>query len=323
VDRVKSDRLGLSVDSVMKSVVSSVSGSTSFQPAIWVDPKSGIDYLFGVQMPENRVTTLDELKSVPLTGPHQDRGVPLSRVAEITQTHGASEINHVNLVPVVDIYLDAQDRDVGSLSAQMQGLINEMTWPRGYSAEIRGEIREMNSAVSSLKGGFVLAALLVYLILVVQFRSFKIPAIVMATVPIGLVGIVLMLVATHTFFSIQAAIGAIFMIGIAVANGVLLIEFILHKVQETESQNPLTIKAAIIEASGQRLRPIMMTSLSSMLGLVPMAIGLGHGSEANIPLGRAVIGGQLFATVLTLFLVPLLFQMFVKTAAVTSQEHGI
>lgn len=315
VDREKADALGLSVDNVMKSVVSTVSGSTSFLPSIWVDPKSGIDYLFGVQAPEDRVTSLEGLRAIPLTGPHQDRSVPLSRVAKIDERAGPSEINHVNLAPVIDIFLDAQGRDVGGLSREIQKILDAQSWPKGYSAEIRGEIRDMNSAVNSLQGGFVLAAVLVYLILVIQFKSFQIPGIVMATVPIGLVGIVLMLVFTGTYFSIQAAIGAIFMIGIAVANGVLLIEFILHKVHEVEGPTPELIEASIVDAARMRLRPIMMTSLASILGLVPMAIGIGHGSEANIPLGRAVIGGQLLATVITLFLVPTLFQIFAKSVS--------
>lgn len=322
VDRRKADSMGLSIDGVMKSVVSTVSGSSSFSPAIWVDPKTGLDFMFGVQMPEDQVTSLQQLEQVPLTGPHQDRGVPLAKVAEISERKGPSEINHVNLVPVVDIYLDAQGRDVGSLSREIQQILDQQTWPTGYHGYIRGEINEMNSTVKSLEGGFMLAAILVYLILVIQFKSFKIPAIVMATVPMGVVGIIAMLVLTKTYFSIQAAIGGIFMIGIAVANGVLLIEFIIHRVAEQDSDNKQSIEAAIIDASRIRLRPIMMTSLASMLGLVPMAIGLGHGSEANIPLGRAVIGGQLVSTVVTLFLIPCLFQMLAvrKTSAVPQQE---
>ena len=322
VDRSKADALGLSIDSVMKSVVSTVSGSASFLPAIWVDPKSGIDYQFGVQAEESRITSIDQIKQIPLTGPTQDRGIPLSAVADITQNTGPTEINHVNLVPVVDLFLDAQGRDIGGLSNEVQAILDRTAWPAGYSASVRGEIREMNSAVGALKGGFLLAAILVYLILVVQFKSFQIPAIVMASVPVGAVGIVLMLVATQTYFSIQAAIGAIFMIGIAVANGVLLIEFILHNVQESGSHDPLVVKAAIIDASRQRLRPILMTSLSSMLGLVPMAIGIGHGSEANIPLGRAVIGGQLLSTVLTLFLVPTLFQLLASRRGRRQAKEG-
>lgn len=323
VDREKASKLGLSVDGVMKSVISTVSGSASFDPAIWVDPKSGLDFMFGVQMPEDKVTSLDELREVPLTGPHQDRGVPLSRVAKISEEKGPSEINHVNLVPIVDIFLDSQGRDVGSLSREIQKTLDAQSWPTGYRGVIRGEISEMNSTVKELEGGFLLAAILVYLILVIQFKSWVIPGIVMATVPIGLVGIILMLVLTNTYFSIQAAIGAIFMIGIAVANGVLLIEFILHKVAEQDSKNPESVEAAIIDASRARLRPIMMTSLASILGLVPMAVGVGNGSEANIPLGRAVIGGQLFATLLTLFLVPTLFQMLSRYIRVEApQEAG-
>jgi multidrug efflux pump subunit AcrB len=312
VDRKKAGALGLSVDDVMKSVVSTVSGSFSFNPAIWVDPKTGIDYLFGVQMPTDEVTDIEQLRQTPLTGSHQDRSVPLSRVAQITETKGSSEINHVNLEPVVDIFLDGQGRDVGSLSNDVQKILDQAKWPKGYKVEIRGEIKEMNSTVNDLKGGFLLATILVYLILVIQFKSFKTPAIVLATVPIGVVGIILMLVLTKTYFSIQAAIGAIFMIGIAVANGVLLIEFILHKVHELPSHSDKMFEAAIIDASRLRLRPIMMTSLASILGLVPMALGFGHGSEANIPLGRAVIGGQILATLLTLFLVPTLFMIFGK-----------
>ena len=322
VDRTKADAYGLSVDSIMKSVVSAVSGSASFMPAIWVDPKSGIDYQFGVQMPENQETSIKDLDQIPLTGPHQDRSVPLNLLAKITERKGPSEINHVNLEPVVDLYLDAQGRDVGGLSADVQKIIDKKPLPKGYSAEIRGEIQEMNRTVKSLESGFILAALLVYLILTIQFESFVIPAIVLATVPMGLVGIITMLVTTHTYFSIQAAIGAIFMIGIAVANGVLLIEFLIHQCRETGSTSPLTLRTAILNASKLRLRPIMMTSLSSILGLVPMAIGIGHGAEANIPLGRAVIGGQLLSTILTLFLVPLLFEILVvRQAAQTNARH--
>ena len=309
VDRSKADAYGLSVDSIMKSVVSAVSGSASFLPAIWVDPKSGIDYQFGVQMPEDKIRSIQDLESIPLTGPHQDRGVTLSHLAKITEQKGPSEIDHVNLAPVVDLYLDGQDRDVGGLSRDVQAIIDRLQVPKGYSVHIRGEIEEMNCTVKSLEGGFILAALLVYFILTIQFESFVIPAIVLATVPMGLVGIISMLVLTKTYFSIQAAIGAIFMIGIAVANGVLLIEFLIHQCAELRADTPAALRGAIIDASRLRLRPIMMTSLSSILGLVPMAIGLGHGAEANIPLGRAVIGGQLLSTVLTLFLVPLLFEV--------------
>jgi multidrug efflux pump subunit AcrB len=299
VDRNKAGAMGLTTDEVVKNIVSAVSGSSSFNPAIWVDPKSGIDYMLGVQFPEKQLSTLEDLKNIPITGHRQDRAVPLHEIAK-----GLSEVNHVNLRPVVDIFMDAQGRDIGGVSADAVKIIRDTQLPDGYQATVRGEFAEMNRAVGSLGGGFLLAAVLVYLILVAQFRSFMLPAIIMATVPMGMVGIILMLSLTHTYFSVQAAIGAIFMIGIAVANGVLLIEFILHHAAEAAD-----LDQGIIAASKIRLRPILMTSLASILGLVPMAIGIGHGSEANIPLGRAVIGGQLLSTALTLFVVPMLFRI--------------
>jgi len=315
VDREKANVLGLNPDAVVRNVVSAVSGSSTFNPAIWIDPKTGIDYPFGVQFKETEIESFDKLLEVPITSDLQKRSVPLNRIASMVQSKGPSEINHVNLKPVVDIYLDAQGRDIGSLSAEVQKVINDSHLPPGYTAEIRGEVSEMKKSVRLLGGGFVLAAILVYLIFVVQFRSFLLPAIIMVTVPMGIVGIIVMLSLTHTYFSIQAAIGAIFMIGIAVANGVLLIEFILHRSKEISN-----FDEAIITGAGERLRPIMMTSLASMLGLVPMAIGLGHGSEANIPLGRAVIGGQLLSTTLTLFIVPVLFRIFFKAKTHLSPE---
>jgi multidrug efflux pump subunit AcrB len=307
VDRAKASELGLTPDGVVRNVVSAVSGSGTFNPAIWIDPKTGIDYPFQVQFPESKFVTFADLMNISITSGDQNRSVPLSKISRTTMTRGPSEINHVNLKPVIDLYLDAQGRDVGSLSRDVEKVIHQTQMPAGYTGVIRGEISEMKKSVGLLGGGFALAAVLVYLILVVQFRSFLLPTIIMVTVPMGIVGIITMLALTHTYFSIQAAIGAIFMIGIAVANGVLLIEFILHHSIEDDN-----LDEAIINGASARLRPIMMTSLASMLGLVPMAIGLGHGSEANIPLGRAVIGGQLLSTSLTLFIVPCLFRIFFK-----------
>lgn len=303
VDRKKSMSMGLTTDEVMKNVVSAVSGSSSYNTAIWVDPKSGIDYLLGVQFPESEMSSIADLGKIPITGKNQERTVSLGKIATLTQSLGPGEINHVNLAPVIDIYLDAQGRDIGAISREILGLIKGSHLPEGYSADVRGEYADMIKAVSSLGGGFLLAAILVYLILVAQFRSFVLPLIIMATVPLGLVGIVVMFLATKTYFSIQAAIGAIFMIGIAVANGVLLIEFIGH----SWASHKHTLNGAILDGAKARLRPILMTSLASMFGLVPMALGLGKGSEANVPLGRAVIGGQFFSTILTLFIVPILF----------------
>ncbi|MHB1948918.1 MAG: efflux RND transporter permease subunit [Gammaproteobacteria bacterium] len=308
INRQKAMDLGIFTDEIIKNIDSAVTGSSTFATnSLWVDPKTGIDYFLAVQFPQQQVSNFAQLANIPIKGYQRDRTLPLSQIATLTKTTGWTQINHVNFRPVIDIFLDAQGRDVGGLSNDVLKLINQTDIPQNYSANIRGEISEMKNSVQSLGGGFLLAAILVYLILVVQFRSFLLPLIIMATVPLGLVGIVFMLVLTHTYFSIQAAIGAIFMIGIAVANGVLLIEFIIHHHKQHEH-----INHGIVAGAKARLRPIIMTSFAAILGLVPMAIGLGHGSEANIPLGRAVIGGQLVSMFLTLFVVPVLYRSFVK-----------
>lgn len=308
INRQKAMDLGIFTDEIIKNIDSAVTGSSTFATnSLWVDPKTGIDYFLAVQFPEQEISNLSQLANIPIKGYERERTLPLNQIANITKTTGWTQINHVNFRPVINIFMDAEGRDIGSLSSDVLKVIKESNIPQNYSANIRGEISEMKSSVQSLGGGFALAAVLVYLILVVQFRSFKLPLIIMATVPLGLVGIVLMLLLTNTYFSIQAAIGAIFMIGIAVANGVLLIEFIIHHGKQHEQMNH-----GIVAGAKARLRPIVMTSFAAILGLVPMAIGLGHGSEANIPLGRAVIGGQLVSMFLTLFVVPVLYRSFVK-----------
>ena len=312
IDRHKAMDLGIYTDEVIENIDSAVSGSSTFATkSLWVDPKTGIDYFLAVQIPEKEVASFAQLGEIPIKGFERERILPLSQIASIRKTTGWTQINHVDFRPVINIYLDAQGRDVGSLSNEVLNVINQSDIPKNYSATIRGEISEMKDSVRSLGGGFLLAATLVYLILVVQFRSFLLPLIIMAAVPLGLVGIVFMLLATNTYFSIQAAIGAIFMIGIAVANGVLLIEFIIHHGKQHSH-----INEGIVAGAKARLRPILMTSLAAVLGLVPMAIGFGHGAEANIPLGRAVIGGQLMSTLLTLFVVPILYR------SMAGKHHG-
>lgn len=309
IDRVKADERGIYADEIVRNVVSSSTGSITYKPSIWVDPKTGIDYFMGVRFPEKEISSREAFAAMPITGHNQPRSVSLKDLAEIKDMKSISEINRVNMKRVITIFLDAQDRDVGSLSSEIETKILKQTkFPEGYRAEIRGEIESMRDAVVQMGGGFLLSIVLVYLILVVQFRSFILPGIMMITVPLGLVGVAVMLSITHTYFSLQAGIGTIFLIGIAVANGVLLVEFLLHKVEHDK----LPLDEGILEGAKARLRPIMMTALASILGLTPMAIGLGKGSEANIPLGRAVIGGQLLSTVLTLFVLPTIFRFVYK-----------
>jgi multidrug efflux pump subunit AcrB len=314
IDRKKAMNLGIFTDEVVKNIDSAVTGSSTFDTSsLWIDPKTGIDYFLAVQIPQNNVATFNDLKNVPIRGFDRNRVLPLENIATISKTTGWTQINHVNFRSVINIYLDAENRDIGGLSSDVANVIRQTKIPEYYTANIRGEISEMKKSIGLLGGGFILAATLVYLILVVQFKSFLQPLIIMVSVPLGLIGIVFMFSLTKTYFSIQAAIGAIFMIGIAVANGVLLIEFITHHLKMSSN-----INQGIVTGAKARLRPILMTSLAAILGLIPMAIGLGHGTEANIPLGRAVIGGQLVSTLLTLFIVPILYRSMIKTETKTS-----
>jgi len=320
IDRKKVSDYGLSPDLVVKNLVSAVSNSTSYNQLVWIDPKTGIDYLLGVQYPENSIQTQEQLLSIPVISSDQDRSIPLKSFTTITHSTGPIELNHYNLMPSIDIYLDAQDRDIGSVARDVQKILDQTQMADGYQGSIKGEIAEMQSSIAALGWGFLLAACLVYLILVAQFRSFLMPAIIMTNVPKGIVGVIIMMALTKTYFSIQAAIGCIFVIGVSVSHSVLLLEFILERVKYTAK-----IEDGIVEAAMARLRPITMTSLASILGLLPMAIGIGHGSEANIPLGRAVIGGQLLSTFLNFYLLPCLYhriagkqdstEVKVKTAA--------
>ncbi len=306
IDREKSLKLGIYTDEIVKDVVSAVSNSASFDTKdLWIDPKTGIDYPMGVQYHEKYFTDIQQLGTLPIQGENRERSTSLDTIAKLRLTNGPSQVNHVNYKPVINIYLDSENRDIGSVADDIQKIINKIDIPDNYSAKIGGEITVMKESVQSLGGSFLLAALLVYLILVVQFGSFRLPLIIMVAVPMGLSGIIYTLAITNTYFSIQAAIGAIFMIGIAVANSVLLIEFLIHRTRESEDYYQ-----GIIVAAKERLRPISMTSLAVILALIPMAIGIGRGSEVNTPLGRAVIGGQLFSVLLTLFVVPCLYSYF-------------
>jgi multidrug efflux pump subunit AcrB len=305
IDRRKASDLGLTADLVVKNVVSAVSNSSSYSPAVWVDPKTGIDYSFGVQYRRDEIQNFDDVLKIPIVSPDQERSVPLRMVASTRIQHnGPTEINHKNLQPVVDIFVDSQGRDIGSVASDVKAILETVTnqWPKDYWYDVRGEITEMRRSLQSLTFGLVLAALFVYLVLVTQFRSFLYPAIIMTTVPMGLVGVVIVMTVWPTYFSIQSAIGCIFVVGVAVSHGVLLLESMLEFYHQSGS-----LHESIIRGAYTRFRPITMTSLASIFALIPMACGMGLGSEANVPLGRAVIGGQVLSTLLNFFVVPCLF----------------
>lgn len=326
VDRLRAAHLGLTPKAVVQNIVSSLNSSINFDPAFWIDLSNGNHYFLGVQYREENIESLKTLEDVPITLGHgnvlqpEQNGVAqrdgakrvderppvlLRNLAAFERTTAPTEVNHLNISRVIDVFANVAGRDVGSVASEIERRLEPLQakLPAGYSIAIRGEVQSMRESFSSLGFGFMLASILVYLVMVAQFRSFLDPFIIMFAVPLGLIGVVAMLLATATTLNVQSFMGVIFMVGIAVSNSILLVEFANRLRDEGKG-----LDEAILEASAIRLRPIIMTSLAAVLGLLPMAIGFGHGNEANVPLARAVVGGLSVSTALTLFVVPVLYR---------------
>jgi multidrug efflux pump subunit AcrB len=314
VDRVKAAYLGLTQEDVVKNVVTTLNSSINFAPAFWIDHRNGNHYFIGAQYRESAIRSLDTVEDIPITGPRQRMPVMLKQIATFDRTTAPAEVDHHNITRVIDIYANVSGRDVGRTAADIERAIADIKPPEGYFVRMRGEVASMRESFAGLGFGLVMAVILVYLVMVVQFRSFIDPFIVMFAVPLGFIGVLLMLFLTRTHLSIQSLMGVIMMVGIVVSFSVLLVEFANRLRQEGQSA-----EEAIRAAARIRLRPILMTSLAAMLGLIPMAIAGG----ANIPLARAVIGGVLASTVLTLFVVPVLYTFLKRQSPATAGDTDL
>jgi len=309
VDRVKALQLGIDQSSVASDLLISLSSSFLLSPNFWLDPKNGVNYNVNVQVPQHIVDSVAELANTPLTAA-QDGAVHapqfLGNVATITQTVEPAALDHYTVQRVIDVNAGVAGRDLGSSSSDVQRAINSMgKLPRGTDVMIRGQSQAMRESFGSLELGLVLAIVLVYLLMVSSYQSWLEPFIIMLAVPGALAGVLWMLVATGTTINVESMMGAIMAVGVGVANGNLVITF-ANELRE-EGYTPA---AAAIEAATIRLRPVLMTALAMILGMLPMALAIGEGSEQNAPLGRAVIGGLLAATAMTLLVVPAVYSMF-------------
>ncbi len=308
LDRTKIARLGLTTEYVVKNVITSLNSSVNFDPAFWIDPENGNHYFVGAQYREEDIDSLQTIQDIPVTGVKQNQPVLLRNLARFTFQKAPVEVNHLNVTRVIDVYANVEGRDIGSVTQEVKKKIDReinLSLPSGYFVRVRGEYASMLESFQELGMGFLLAVLLVYLVLLAQFQSFRDPFVIILSVPMGLMGVIWILLATGTTFNIQSFLGTIFIVGIAVSNGILLIEF----AKQREAQG-LSREHALIEAATIRLRPIVMTSLAAILALLPMAIGFGQGAEANIPLARSVVGGLTVSTLLTLLVVPVLYSLF-------------
>jgi multidrug efflux pump subunit AcrB len=320
IDRKKAHLLGFDVHEVFQSVTTVLNSSVSVDRNFWLDPRNGNQYWLAVQYPERSETKLEEVQNIPLTSPRTGEVVKLGTLVRFSRLDSApAELTHDNLANVISVFINTDGRDVGGVATDVESRLADMELPRGMTVRLTGEYQRMNESFGNLGAGLGLAALLVYLLMVAQFRSYLSPLIIMFAVPLGLIGVLLTLYITDTSLNVQSCMGVIFMVGIVVANSVLLVDF-----ANKQRAQGAPVRQAITTAAAIRLRPILMTFLATFLDLLPMAIGMGKGSEANIPLARAVVGGLLASTVLTLFVVPILYTLFnrdtPKTKSVAMDE---
>jgi multidrug efflux pump subunit AcrB len=306
VDRTKALESGFTQLNVANNALLSLSGSSQVTPSFWLDPRSGVIYNVTAQTPQYDLESFSDLENIPVAGDNARRTELLSDFATSSRSVDMPLVSHYNIQRAVDIYGSVQDRDLGAVAADVNRILdaNRSKLPRGSQLIVRGQIETMQSSFQGLLGGLVLAIVLVYLLIVVNFQSWLDPFIIITALPAALAGIVLFLFATHTTISVPALMGAIMSVGVATSNSILVISFAKERL--AEHGDPL---AAAIEAGFTRFRPVLMTALAMIIGMVPMALGMGEGGEQNAPLGRAVIGGLLLATVATLFFVPTVFSL--------------
>jgi multidrug efflux pump subunit AcrB len=311
VDRTRAQYIGLTERDVTNSLTVNLAGSGQVSPTYWLDPKSGISYSIVMQTPQYRLDSLSALQTIPVTAAGATNLPILGGVASISRSMGDAVVSQYNIVPVVQIYATPQDRDLGAVASDISKLIEETRadLPKGSTVEMLGQVQTMNSSFSGLLFGLIGAIALIYLLIVVNFQSWADPLVIISALPAGLAGIVCMLFVTRTTLSVPALTGAIMCMGVATANSVLVISFARERYAALG--DPI---AAALEAGFVRFRPVVMTALAMIIGMAPMALSLGEGGEQNAPLGRAVIGGLIFATVATLVFVPVVFSLVHKYA---------
>ena len=306
VDRTKAQQGGLSEKDVGGSLLNILSGSTQLSPQFFLNYKNGVNYSIVAQSPQYDIQSLNDLRNIPLSSPTAAHPEILADVATITREAEMPVISHYNIRRTLDIYGNVQGRDLGSVGKQIQKIVdaNKKDLPRGSFLRVRGQIETMNSSYFGLIAGLAFAIVLVYLLIVVNFQSWLDPFIIITALPAALAGIVIFLFSTHTTLSVPALMGAIMCMGVATANSILVVSFATDRLN-----NHGDAVLAAIEAGATRFRPVMMTALAMIIGMIPMALGAGEGGEQNAPLGRAVIGGLFFATIATLIFVPAVFAL--------------
>jgi multidrug efflux pump subunit AcrB len=306
VDRTRAQQVGFTQRDVATNLLISLSGSFQTTPTFWLDPKNGVSYSIAAQTPQYRIDSLEALENIPVTGATNRNPEILASLASFSRGAGMGVVSHYDIQPVIDIFGSAQGRDLGGVARDIYQTVDRLRpqLPRGSEIMIRGQIETMRSSYTGLLSGLLFSIILVYLLIVVNFQSWLDPFIIISALPAALAGIACFLFVTHTRLSVPALTGSIMCMGVATANSILVVSF--AKEQMLEGKDAIS---AALQAGFTRFRPVLMTAMAMIMGMVPMALGLGEGGEQNAPLGRAVIGGLLLATVATLFFVPVFFSV--------------
>ena len=308
VDRTRAQQIGFTQRDAASSLLISLSGSFQTTPTFWLDPKTGVSYSITTQSPQYREDSLQSLQNLPVTTGNASQGPPqiLSNIATISRSAEMAVVSHYDVQYAIDIFGSVQGRDLGAVAHDLDRIVNQSRkeLPRGSQLIVRGQISTMRSSFVGLLAGLAFAIVLVYLLIVVNFQSWLDPLIILMALPAAFAGIVWMLFITKTTVSVPALTGAIMCMGVATANSILVVSFGKEEMQEGRNSTE-----AALNSGFTRFRPVLMTALAMIIGMLPMALSLGEGAEQNAPLGRAVIGGLIFATVATLFFVPVFFSL--------------
>jgi multidrug efflux pump subunit AcrB len=299
VERTRAGEMGLDQEEVVDNVITALTSNQMIAPSFWIDPKTGNDYMLTVQYPEDQVKTLADLKAIPLRSANSTESTRLDMISSVHRIKSPTEVDHYQLRRTIDVYVRPLNEDLGKIANSIDAIIGQTRVPEGLTVTLRGMVQGMRASFTSFTLGLGLAVILLFLILVAQFQSFRDPFIILLAVPPGLTGVMLILWLSGTTLNVMSLMGVVMLVGIAVSNSILIVEFTRHLRSEG-----MSVRDAVALACRVRLRPVLMTSLATIIGLLPMALKLGAGSEAYAPLARAILGGLSVSVALTVFLVP-------------------
>jgi multidrug efflux pump subunit AcrB len=299
IDRTRAKELSLTQKEVVGNIITALTSNAMIAPSFWIDPKTGNDYMLTVQYPEQQINSFDDLRAIPIRGQKVTDSTRLDMVSNMRRIKSPTEVDHYQLRRVIDIYVQPLGEDLGRIASSIDELTARTKIPNGVTVTLRGLVQGMRQSFRSFGVGLLLSVVLLYLILVAQFRSFLDPILILTAVPPGLTGALVILYLTGTTMNVMSLMGLMILIGMTVSDSILIVEFTRHL-----REDGMSVRQAVVTAARVRLRPVLMTSLATIIGLLPMALKLGAGSESYAPLARAVLGGMSVSLAMTVIMVP-------------------